>query len=138
MKSEKNESGYWAGGHTTHRLRYHIVFCPKYRKRVLEGRLAARLSELLQEACEVRRWQLHELSIQPDHVHVMIQLPPKDSVAFAAQILKGGSSRVIRQEFPELSEFLWGASLWGDGYFAESTGHVNEEVLRDYIRHQGG
>jgi len=69
-------------------------------------------------------------------VHVMIQVKPSDSIADVVQILKGGTSRVIRKEFPELEEFLWGDSFWADGYFAESVGKVDEEVVRKYIQKQ--
>ena len=136
MARETKRSEYWSGAHSTSRLRYHIVFAPKYRKRVLQGRLAERLEELMRQACDVRGWMIHELSIQPDHVHLLIQVMPKDSVSYVANILKGGSSRVIRQEFPELVEFLWGKSLWGAGYFAETVGHKNEAAVSAYIRNQ--
>jgi len=77
------------------------------------------------------------MAIEVDHIHVMIQIHPRNSVAEVVQILKGGTSRVIRKEFPELEEFLWGDSLWADGYFAETVGKVDEEVIRRYIRAQG-
>ena len=85
----------------------------------------------------MNRWWIGEMSIQEDHVHVMIQIKPSESVAQVVQILKGGTSRVIRSEFPELNEFLWGESFWADGYFAESIGQVDESVVRKYIREQG-
>lgn len=84
----------------------------------------------------MNNWWISELSIQSDHVHVVIQLNTSNSVGGAVQILKGGTSRVIRKEFPELEEFLWGDSFWADGYFAESVGVMNEEVVRKYIRQQ--
>src|SRR4030067_2266069 len=99
---------YWRGEHTRHRLQYHLVWTPKYRKRVLRGKIAARLKYLLYEGCRMNRWWISRLSIQPDHVHVLIQLKPKDSVERAVQLLKGVTSRVIRKEFPELEAFLWG------------------------------
>ena len=136
MASETSKSDYWSGAHTTTRLKYHIVFAPKYRKRVLDGRLASRLEDLIRQACDVHGWHIHELSIQPDHVHLLIQILPKESVSYVVQILKGGSSRIIRQEFPELQEFLWGKSLWNDGYFAETVGHKNETAVSAYIRNQ--
>lgn len=67
---------------------------------------------------------------------MIIQIKASESVAEVVQILKGGTSRVIRKEFPGLEEFLWGDSFWADGYFAESIGTVNEEVVRKYIREQ--
>ena len=69
-------------------------------------------------------------------MHIIIQTNPRDSVAEIAQKLKGGTSRVIRKEFPELEEFLWGDSFWADGYFAETVGNVDEEVVKRYIRDQ--
>ena len=99
-------AGYWTGAHTLHRLRFHLVWVPKYRKRVLHGPVAARLEALLRQACEVKTWGLHEISVQPDPVHVLLQIAPTDSVMAVMQSLKGGTSRVLRAEFPELEEFL--------------------------------
>jgi len=130
-------SGYWAGAHTRTRLRYHLVWIPKYRRRVLEGPVAARLDALLRQACEVNRWGLHELNVQPDHVHLLVQLPPTDCVSDVAGSLKGGTSRLLRSEFPDLEEYLWGDSFWGDGFFAETVGQTEEAVLRAYIQNQG-
>jgi len=128
--------GYWSGAHTTHRLRLHLVWVPKYRRRVLDEPVAARLSELLRRACEVRAWGLVELNVQPDHVHLLLQVTPCDSVAGVMQSLKGGTARALRLEFPHLEEFLWGESFWADGYFAETVGQQQEAVVREYIRHQ--
>jgi putative transposase len=127
---------YWTGAHTKHRLQYHLVWIPKYRKRVLRGKLASRLKQLLYRAVAVNRWEIRELKVQVDHVHVLIQTRPEQSVAEVVQILKGGTSRLVRKEFPELEEFLWGDSLWADGYFAETVGIVQEEMIRRYIREQ--
>jgi len=71
-----------------------------------------------------------------DHVHMLIQIKTNESVAHVVHILKGGSSRIIRKEFPELEEFLWGDSFWADGYFAETVGQLNEATIRSYIRMQ--
>ena len=79
---------------------------------------------------------LSEMSVQEDHVHMQVQISPRESVAEVVKILKGGTSKVIRSEFPELEEFLWGDSLWADGYFAETVGKVDEEVIRKYIKDQ--
>ncbi len=127
---------YWKGKHTKHKLQYHLVWVPKYRKRVLRGKIAYRLRGLLYEGCRINRWWIGKISVQYDHVHALIQLNPSDSVAEVVKILKGGTSRVIRKEFPELQEFLWGNSFWADGYFAESVGQVDEEVVRKYIDEQ--
>ena len=93
--------------HTKWECKYHVVWIPKYRRRVLRGKVAIRLKRLLYEACRINSWWISELSVQEDHVHLIIQTKPKDSVAEVAQRLKGGTSRVIRKEYPELEEFLW-------------------------------
>jgi putative transposase len=105
---------------------------------VLRGKIAIRLRKLLYDACQVNRWWIGELSVQEDHIHMIIQTHPSESIAEVVQILKGGTSRAIRKEFPELEEFLWGDSFWADGYFAETIGTVSEEIVRKYIREQQG
>ena len=86
----------------------------------------------------MNRWWIERLSIQHNHVHLLIQLKPSDCVAEAVQILKGGTSRVLRKEFPELEEFLWGDSFWNDGYFAETVGKIDEKIIKKYIEEQQG
>ena len=127
---------YWKGAHTKHRMLYHIVWIPKYRKRVLRGAIAKRIKELLEECATVNRWRIDELNIQPDHVHMLVQPKPDMSVSKVVQLFKGRSSRIIRQEFPELEEFLWGASFWGDGFFVETIGVINLDIIKNYIQNQ--
>jgi len=127
---------YQTGAHTKYRVMYHLVWIPKYRKRVLKGKLSERLSELFYQCADVNKWIIEELNIQEDHVHLLIQLRPSISVSKAVQIIKGGSSKKIREEFPELEEFLWGTSFWADGYFVETFGKFNEDVIRKYIKNQ--
>jgi len=115
---------------------YHLVWIPKYRKRILEGMIKHRLEDLFHQCAEMNGWTIEELNIQLDHVHMMVWLKPSISVSDAMQLLKGGSSRAIRQEFPELEEFLWGKSFWADGYFAETVGVVSEARIREYIKNQ--
>ena len=134
----KHGSRYWKGAHTKHRMLYHIVWIPKYRKRVLHGEIATRIKELLEECIEVNRWKAEELNIQKDHVHLLIRLRPDISVSKVVQLLKGRSSHAIRSEFPKLKEFYLGTtkSFWGDGFFVETVGQVSEKNIRDYIRNQ--
>ena len=125
---------FWTGAHTKHRLQYHLVWIPKYRRRVIRGKIANRLKHLFYEACKVNRWWISELGINSDHIHMVVQLPPSISISDVIQRLKGGTSRMIRKEYPELEEFLWGDSFWADGYFAETVGKVDEEVVKRYVR----
>ena len=127
---------YWTGAHTKHKLKYHLVWVPKYRKRILKGAIAVRLKELLRECAEVNSWKIEELNIQVDHVHILVQLKPDVSLSKVLQYFKGGSSKTVREEFPELKEFLWGSSFWAEGYFAETVGRVSEAAIRKYIKDQ--
>ena len=129
-------SKYWKGAHTRHRVMYHIVWIPKYRKRVLKGAIANRIKELVQECADVNRWRVDEINIQPDHVHILIQLRPDVSVSKAVQLIKGKSSRIIRKEFPSLEEFYWGNNFWSEGFFVETVGQVNESAIKQYIKNQ--
>ena len=125
---------YKSGAHTRHRLRYHFVFVPKYRKRVLRGKISSRLKQLFYKAEEINDWKIEEIAVSVDHLHLLIQLNPADSVSQVVQKLKGGSSYILRKENPELEEFLWGDSFWSDGYFAETVGKVDSEMIAKYIR----
>ena len=104
----------------------------------MRGKIAIRLRQLMYEACRMNGWWISEMSIQDDHIHIVVQIAPHLSVADVVQIFKGGTSRMLRKELPELEEFLWGESFWADGYFAETVGQVNEEIVKKYIREQRG
>ena len=114
----------------------HIVWIPKYRHRVLKDEIADRVRELLQECADVNRWEIEELNIQLDHVHMVVRFKPNVSVSRMVQLFKGKSSKMIRSEFPDLKEFYWGSSFWGDGFFAETVGKVDLEVIKAYVRNQ--
>ena len=127
---------YRVGSHTKYRLMYHLVWLPKYRKRVLENGIKSRLTELFFECAEINSWKIIELNIQKDHVHIILQLKQTTSVSDAVQRFKGGSSKVIRSEFPELKEFLWGKNSWAEGYFAETVGRIAENAITEYVKNQ--
>ena len=110
---------------------YHLIWCRKYRRKVLVGEVAERLKELLlQKAREI------EVEIMPDHVHLFVKTVPTNSPYFIVQQLKGYTSRVLREEFPFLKSRL--PSLWTRSYYCESVGHISEETIRRYIEDQKG
>lgn len=125
---------YWTGSHTKHRLRYHIVWVPKRRKKVLKGKIASRLEKIFYEACKLNKWWIEDIGVKDDHVHLLIQIKPKESISKVVQKLKGGSSRKLKQIYPGLEEFLWSDSFWCDGYFAFTVGMVDESVIKRYIQ----
>lgn len=103
---------------------------------MLRGKIAKRVKQLLYKACGLNKWWIEEIGVEEDHVHVLIQIKPRESVADVVQRLKGGSSRVLRKENPGMEEFVWSDSFWCDGYFAETVGRVNEEKIEKYIKEQ--
>jgi len=127
---------YWSGAHTKNRLRYHVVWIPKRRKSILLPHIAKRLKEILYNGCALNKWWIESLGIQADYVHVLIQIKPRESISSVVHRMKGATSRLIRKEYPELEEFVWGDSLWNDGYFAETIGTVDEEQIKKYIEAQ--
>ncbi|CAN5141179.1 IS200/IS605-like element ISSod23 family transposase [soil metagenome] len=115
---------------------YHIVWLPKYRRKILEGRVKELVAEVLQEVAVFNGWEIQEINVQVEHVHLMIQIPPNISVSTAVQFLKGRSSKVVKEEVPELKKYLWGNSFWADGYFSVTVGEVSEAKIREYILNQ--
>jgi len=113
---------YWLGAHTKHRLQYHLVWIPKYRKRVLAGKVAIRLQELFEEAAEVNDWRIHELNIQRDHVHMLISIPPKYAVSQVVGYLKGKSAIHLARVYGERKRNFVGQSFWARGYFVSTVG----------------
>jgi len=94
--------------HARYDLRYHFVFIPKYRKRVLTGRVKDRIEGMIKFACQINDWEVYELAIQKDHVHLYIGASPKWSPSLIMKVIKGGTSKKIRELFPNLDEI----SIW--------------------------
>lgn len=118
-------------------LKYHVVWVPKYRRMVLEERIAKRLKLIFQEIAERYGFAIDTQEVLDDHVHIFLSAPPRYSPAQVAQRLKSISARLVFQEFPEVKRRLWGGELWNDGYFVRSVGDkVTAEVIRRYIKHQ--
>jgi putative transposase len=117
-------------------LKYHLVWCPKYRRPVLEGAIEKRLREVLEDVRAKHGWTIHALEVMPDHVHLFIESDPIYSVAEIVNRLKGASSRILRSEFPALRSRL--PTLWSRSYYAGTVGAVSDAVVRRYIESQKG
>ncbi len=90
----------------------------------------------MRQCADVNRWNIEELNMQPNHVHIVLQYNPDMSVSKMVQLFKGKSSRIIRKEFPELEEVYWGDSFWADGFFSEAVGKVDLDAINAYVRDQ--
>ena len=124
------------GAHTVYDLRYHLVWCTKYRYKVLTGDIAIRVRDLLREIAMSMDIKILSGKVGKEHVHMYVSLPPKLSVAKAVMHLKGKASRKVQMEFAVLKKRYWGQHLWARGYFASSIGEINDSVIRQYIENQ--
>ena len=117
-------------------LKYHVVWCPKYRRSVLMPPVDERLKQLIGEVALEHDFFVHELEVMPDHVHLFVECDPTRSVAEIVNRFKGATSRFLRQEFPHLRSRL--PTLWSRSYFVSSVGAVSESAVRKYIENQKG
>jgi putative transposase len=113
---------------------YHVVWCPKYRRKVLVQAIESRLKEILQEACIEYQAEIEELEIMPDQVHLLVSVDPQFGIHRLVKLLKGRSSRFLRQEFPALKRKL--PTLWTNSYFVATVGGVPLSVIKQYIEQQ--
>lgn len=125
---------YTASSHCIYNLGYHIVFCPKYRRKVLVDGVEERLKELLLEKALQLDITIEQMEIMPDHVHLFVKSKPIYAIHFVVNQLKGYSSVKLRREFASLKSRL--PSLWTRSYFIESVGHISEETIKKYIENQ--
>jgi putative transposase len=130
------DSRYAQNAGATFSLKYHIVWCPKYRRPVLEGAVADRLNALLAEKADELGLTIHALEVRPDHVHLFVEGDPTRCVAEIVNRLKGYTSNVMRKEFPSLRSRL--PTLWSRSYYAGSVGHVSAATVERYIAEQKG
>ena len=122
--------------HTTWNCTYHIVFIPKYRKKVLFGQVRKDAGEILRKLCEMKGVELIEGATKADHVHMCVSIPPKLSVSEFVGYLKGKSALMVYDRHPSLSYGNRDRHLWARGYYVTTIGNVDEETIRKYIRDQ--
>ena len=122
---------YTCSAHTVYNVKYHIIWCPKYRRRVLVGDIEKRLRELLKEKAADIGIDIVTMEIMSDHVHLFVHASPVDAPHYIVQQLKGFTSRKLRQEFSMLRTRL--PTLWTRSYYCESVGHISEDTIKQYI-----
>ncbi len=127
---------YKRGSHTVWDCKYHLVWTTKYRYQVLGGEFGQRCRELLREIAISKEMLIYAGSINRDHVHMLLGIPPQLSVSRAVQYLKGKSSHRLLSEYKALRKRYWGQHLWARGYWVASSGNVTDEVWKDYIKNQ--
>ena len=128
---------YRKGSHTVYDIKYHFVWITKYRYPVLTGAVALRARELLRQGCEANNLRILKGSVGKDHIHMLLSCPTTMAPSEIAQKLKGRTSRILQEEFPELRKRYWGQHMWGRGYFCGTVGEVEQKTIENYIEHQG-
>ena len=128
--------GYRRSAHTQYSLHYHFVFIPKYRKPVLRGEVALRVRELTRQICGQHDIEILKGHIRPDHVHLLLSVPPSMAPSRVMQLIKGKTSHKLLAEFRTLRRLYWGRHFWARGYFVATSGNVTDEVLKRYIEMQ--
>lgn len=125
---------YKSNKNVVYSCKYHVVWCPKYRRKVLVGKVKTRLKEVLREKSETISVDIIEMEIMPDHVHLLLDVDPQYGIHKAVKQLKGRTSFVLRNEFRELTTKL--PTLWTNSYFVSTVGGAPLEVIKKYIENQ--
>jgi len=113
---------------------YHIIFCPKYRRKVLIGEVETDLKIIFEEVAKEKNIEIKALEIMPDHVHLFISFDPRQPLHELIKLFKGRSSRILRDKHPHLKSRI--PSLWTRSYFCCTIGHISEETIAKYIEDQ--
>lgn len=125
---------YKSNRNVVYSCKYHVVWCPKYRRKVLVGEIETRLKELITETAESIRADVIEMEVMPDHVHLLIEVDPQYGINKAVRHIKGVSSHALRSEFPSLKSRL--PTLWTNSYFVSTVGGAPLSPIKQYIENQ--
>jgi len=124
---------YTTGCHTVFHHRYHIVWAPKYRYKVLRGKIRERIRTIVRQVCSELGVKIVSGVLSTNHIHMFVEIPPHISVSYFMQRVKGRSSRKIQQEFPELKKRYWGRRFWARGYFCTTSGNITDDIIMQYL-----
>ena len=118
-------------------IQYHMVWCVKYRHKILEGQVETRLIEILQQIAKDNDFQMLEINTEKDHIHLLVSCSPQHYIPNMMKALKGVSARLLMKEFGDsLRKKLWGGHLWNPSYFVATVSEHTEEQIRRYIQNQ--
>lgn len=125
---------YKSNSNIVYLCKYHVVWCPKYRRKVLVGEIEIRLKQVIKEACAKMNVEIIEIEIMPDHVYLLIEVDPQYGVHKAIKQIKGNSSFILRKEFKSLTTKL--PTLWSNSYFISTVSSVPQDMIKQYIESQ--
>lgn len=123
--------------HCVYNINYHIVFCPKYRHKVIKGRVEDTVKQTIQEVCTNYGYTLIQMETMPDHLHLFVSAPPTIAPTEIVKTLKSITAITVFKTFPWLKKkYFWGSGLWSRGYYIGTAGNVSAETIRKYIEAQ--
>lgn len=125
---------YKSNRNVVYSCKYHVVWCPKYRRDVLKDGVDSRLKEIIHSVCNEHNAEVLEVEVMPDHVHLLVEVDPQFGIAKLIQAIKGRSSRLLRQEFRQCRTRV--PSLWTNSWFVSTVGGAPLEVIKQYIEQQ--
>lgn len=129
-----NKITYKSNQNVVYSCQYHVVWCPKYRRKVLVNGVDIRLKELIKSIAAEIQVDIIEMEIMPDHVHILLEVAPQFGIHKAVKSIKGKTSRILRQEFPWLRSRI--PTLWTNSYFCSTVGGVPQSIIKQYIENQ--
>ena len=121
--------------HTSWKCKYHIVFAPKYRRQVIYRKIKQDIGKILRQLCDLKKVEILEAEACPDHIHMLVEIPPKVAVSSFMGYLKGKSSLMIYEQFPELKYKYRNREFWCRGYYVDTAGK-NAKKIQEYIQQQ--
>ena len=124
---------YVGNGNCKYNISYHIVWIPKYRKQIIDDEIETKLKQILYDKASLLGIQIGAIECMPDHVHLFIKSNVNRTVSYIVKMMKGYSSRLLRQQFKHLNKYK---SLWAPGYFCETIGNITEKSVIRYINNQ--
>lgn len=125
---------YKSNNNIVYSCRYHVVWCPKYRRKVLISDVKTRLKDLVKQICQENQFDLLEMEVMPDHIYLLLEVDPKFGIHKAVKLIKGTTSRILRSEFKHLTTKL--PTLWTNSYFVSTVGSTPPSVIKQYIESQ--
>ena len=125
--------------HCVYNINYHIVFCPKYRRKVINGKVEETIKQTVGKICESYGFSLIQMETMPDHLHIFLSAPPTVAPAEIVKTLKSITANTVFKTIPGIKKrYFWGSGLWSRGYYIGTAGNVSAETIRRYIENQKG
>ena len=121
--------------HAVWQCKYHIAFCPKYRFKILKGTVQESVEEFIKQLCGWKKLEILEMNVQEEHVHLVLSIPPKNSVSEVVVFLKGKCAIKMFDRHLDLKKRYWGRHFWAKGYYVSTVG-LDEDKIRKYVKWQ--